>query len=198
MQTLNYDTALKVKVWFLYWELCHVTGSSVRLSFLFQEPPRPQRDMERRLRSASSVDELMSLVYPSYWAALKCSSKLSAAAASAGTWLPAPQRQAPPTRRLRPPANGDEPTFAAAYLNLDLLKSMHLSIHSVFFLRQPFGKHGIEQGNEEQFSLLITTSTSSSTTAATTPFKEALSVNLESGCLPACQRGHSQTVSSLC
>lgn len=91
--------------------------------------------MEQQLRSASSVDELMSLVYPSYWAALKCSSKLSAAAAAAatGAWLPPPQRQAPPTRRLRPSANGDEPTFAAAYLNLDLLKSMHLFLDALVF-----------------------------------------------------------------
>ncbi|XP_075907434.1 vascular endothelial growth factor C [Nelusetta ayraudi] len=86
--------------------------------------PPPRRDMEQRLRSASNVDELMSLVYPSYWAALKCSSKLSAAAAATGAWLPPPQRQAPPTRRLRPLTHGDEPTFAAAYLNLDLLKSI--------------------------------------------------------------------------
>ncbi|XP_068607442.1 vascular endothelial growth factor C [Brachionichthys hirsutus] len=57
-------------------------------------------DTEQRLRSASSVDELMSLIYPSYWAALKCKAKLSAASAS--------------------------PTFAAAYVNLDVLKSIEL------------------------------------------------------------------------
>uniref|UniRef100_A0A3Q2CB25 Vascular endothelial growth factor c n=1 Tax=Cyprinodon variegatus TaxID=28743 RepID=A0A3Q2CB25_CYPVA len=39
--------------------------------------------MEQKLRSASTVDELMSLIYPSYWAALKCRSKLSAAASPA-------------------------------------------------------------------------------------------------------------------
>lgn len=78
--------------------------------------------MEQRLRSASSVDELMSLVYPSYWAALKCTSKLSAAGRR-------PQRPQP--RRLRPPAHGDEPTFAAAYLNLDVLKSTFLKITSI-------------------------------------------------------------------
>ncbi|KAK2815484.1 hypothetical protein Q5P01_025951 [Channa striata] len=75
-------------------------------------PPKP--DMEHKLRSASSVDELMSLIYPSYWAALKCRSKLSAAKLS----------QQPQTRRLMPRTDTDEPTFAAAYLNLDVLKSI--------------------------------------------------------------------------
>lgn len=90
---------------------------SVQVSVVFQDsPPRP--DMEQKLRSASSVDELMSLIYPSYWAALKCRSKLSAAAASSKL------SQRPQPRRLRPPAYSEEPTFAAAYLNLDVLKSM--------------------------------------------------------------------------
>lgn len=66
------------------------------------------------MRSASNVDELMSLIYPSYWAALKCRSKLSAASTASKLQL----------RRLRPLADTEEPTFAAAYLNLDLLKSM--------------------------------------------------------------------------
>ncbi|XP_034078556.1 vascular endothelial growth factor C [Gymnodraco acuticeps] len=87
------------------------------------EPPEPPEqieppdsslkpDMEQQLRSASSVDELMSLIYPSYWTALKCRSKLSAASRVS------PRAQSP----LRPPA--EEPTFAAAYLNLDVLKSI--------------------------------------------------------------------------
>lgn len=76
--------------------------------------------MEQKLRSASSVDELMSLIYPSYWAALKCRSKLSAAAASSASKL----AQRPQPRRLRPLGYTEEPTFAAAYLNLDILKSM--------------------------------------------------------------------------
>ncbi|XP_074553631.1 vascular endothelial growth factor C [Halichoeres trimaculatus] len=80
-------------------------------------PPKP--DMEQKLRSASSVDELMSLIYPSYWASLKCRSKLSAAASSASRLSQKPQ-----LRRQRPPAETEEPTFAAAYLNLDLLKSI--------------------------------------------------------------------------
>uniref|UniRef100_A0A3Q1GKF8 Platelet-derived growth factor (PDGF) family profile domain-containing protein n=1 Tax=Acanthochromis polyacanthus TaxID=80966 RepID=A0A3Q1GKF8_9TELE len=50
-------------------------------SCLFQDSP-PKSDMEQKLRSASSVDELMTLIYPSYWAALKCTSKLSTAVAS--------------------------------------------------------------------------------------------------------------------
>lgn len=70
--------------------------------------------MEQKLRSASSVDELMSLIYPSYWAALKCRTKLSAAKLS----------QRPQPRRQKPLTNTEEPTFAAAYLNLDILKSM--------------------------------------------------------------------------
>lgn len=74
--------------------------------------------MEQKLRSASSVDELMSLIYPSYWAALKCRSKLSAAASSASKFTQRPQ-----THRLRPLSEAEEPTYAAAYLNLDVLKS---------------------------------------------------------------------------
>lgn len=76
--------------------------------------------MEQKLRSASSVDELMSLIYPSYWAALKCKSKLSAAAASSASR----RSQLPKPRRLRPQADTEEQMFAAAYLNLDVLKSM--------------------------------------------------------------------------
>ncbi|XP_034462042.1 vascular endothelial growth factor C [Hippoglossus hippoglossus] len=82
-------------------------------------PPKP--DMEEMLRSASNVDELMSLIYPSYWAALKCRSKLSAAAAASST---SKLSQRPQPRRLRPPADTEEPTFAAVYLNLDVLKSI--------------------------------------------------------------------------
>lgn len=72
--------------------------------------------MEQRLRSASNVDELMGLMYPSYWAALKCRSKLSAASAPKLSQHPQP-------RRLRPPADSEEMTFGAAYLNFDVLKS---------------------------------------------------------------------------
>lgn len=75
--------------------------------------------MEQRLRSASSVDELMSLIYPSYWASLKCRSKLSAAVAASASRL----SQKPQLHRHRPLAEAEEPTFAAAYFNLDLLKS---------------------------------------------------------------------------
>ncbi|MED6259317.1 hypothetical protein ATANTOWER_020795, partial [Ataeniobius toweri] len=70
--------------------------------------------MEQKLRSASSVDELMSLIYPSYWAALKCRSKLSAAASLATKFI------------QRPAADVEEPTYAAAYLNFDILKSIEL------------------------------------------------------------------------
>ncbi|KAM4611264.1 vascular endothelial growth factor C [Polymixia lowei] len=91
-------------------------------------PPKP--DMEQRLRSASSVDELMSLVYPSYWAALKCRSKLSAASATAAAGAPsvgaAKSAFRPPAQdsRQRPPTDAEEPVFAAVYLNLDVLKSI--------------------------------------------------------------------------
>ncbi|XP_041839186.1 vascular endothelial growth factor C isoform X2 [Melanotaenia boesemani] len=74
----------------------------------------PKPDMEQKLRSASSVDELMSLIYPAYWAALKCRSKLSASTAS----------KLSPLHRQRPLADPDEPAYAAAYLNLDILKSI--------------------------------------------------------------------------
>nr|XP_057930531.1 vascular endothelial growth factor C isoform X1 [Doryrhamphus excisus] len=67
-------------------------------------------DMEQRLRSASSVDELMRLMYPLYWAALKCRSKLPFAATYKLSHRLSPQT--------------DETTFAAAYLNLDVLKSI--------------------------------------------------------------------------
>ncbi|KAF0038036.1 hypothetical protein F2P81_010910 [Scophthalmus maximus] len=83
----------------------------------------PKPDMEQRLRSASSVDELMSLIYPSYWATLKCRSKLFAAAASSASKL----TQWPQPHRLRPLADTEEPKFAAAYLNLDVLKSTNVS-----------------------------------------------------------------------
>ncbi|CAL8329202.1 unnamed protein product [Lota lota] len=88
-------------------------------------PPEP--DMEQRLRSASSVDELMSLVNPSYWSALKCSSKLATAAAAGGAGGVASSAQAAfrvsgaqgaPTRPL------EEPGYAAAFYNMDVLKSI--------------------------------------------------------------------------
>ncbi|XP_015259223.1 PREDICTED: vascular endothelial growth factor C-like, partial [Cyprinodon variegatus] len=86
-----------------------------------QPEPLPKPDMEQKLRSASTVDELMSLIYPSYWAALKCRSKLSAAASPASEFTQRSQ-----TQRLRPPADAEEPIYAAAYLNLDVLKSIEL------------------------------------------------------------------------
>uniref|UniRef100_A0A3Q2UUH0 Vascular endothelial growth factor c n=1 Tax=Haplochromis burtoni TaxID=8153 RepID=A0A3Q2UUH0_HAPBU len=76
-------------------------------------------DLEQSLRSASSVDELMSLIYPSYWAAVKCKSKLSAAASSSSKLSQQSQ-----VRQLRPLGDTEEPTFAAVYLNLDILKSI--------------------------------------------------------------------------
>uniref|UniRef100_A0A667WGZ4 Vascular endothelial growth factor c n=1 Tax=Myripristis murdjan TaxID=586833 RepID=A0A667WGZ4_9TELE len=118
-----------VLAYFLYTNLANDFTHSDYYDYYEQEqmdePVSP--DMEQRLRSASSVDELMSLVYPSYWAALKCRSKLSAAAAAAaastGTAKSA-YRPPPQPHRLRPLANTEEPAFAAAYLDLDVLKSI--------------------------------------------------------------------------
>ena len=88
-----------------------------------QAPP-PEPDLEQRLRSASSVDQLMTLVYPSYWSALKCRSKLSTAAGGAEGVASGAQAafrlsgaHGAPTRPL------DEPGYAAAFHNIDVLKS---------------------------------------------------------------------------
>ena len=102
-----------------YWWLSNSSIFSEHVSCFFQVSPL-KPDMEQKLRSAASVDELMSLIYPSYWATLKCRSKLSAAAASSASRL----SQSPQPHRLRPQADTEEQTFAAAYLNLDVLKSM--------------------------------------------------------------------------
>lgn len=88
--------------------------------FPFQDTS-PTPNLEQSLRSASSVDELMNLIYPSYWAAVKCRSKLSAAASSSSKLSQQSQ-----VRQLRPLGDTEEPTFAAAYLNLDILKSMFM------------------------------------------------------------------------
>ena len=80
--------------------------------------------MEQRLRSASSVDELMNLVYPSYWSALKCRSKLSTAVGGGGGMASGAQ----PAFRLSgahgaPKRPLEEPGYAAAFYNMDILKS---------------------------------------------------------------------------
>ncbi|CAL8333031.1 unnamed protein product [Merluccius merluccius] len=86
-------------------------------------PPEP--DMEQRLRSASSVDELLQLVYPSYWSALKCRSKLSLVAASPGgvasTAQAASRVSGAKGAQIRPL---EKLGYAAAFLNLDILKSI--------------------------------------------------------------------------
>ncbi|MBN3300054.1 VEGFC factor, partial [Amia calva] len=66
-------------------------------------------DIEEQLRSASSVDELMKLVYPNYWTILKCQSKRA---------LP-----------IREPAASDSRTgepliFAAAFFSMEIYKSI--------------------------------------------------------------------------
>uniref|UniRef100_A0A3Q3XGN5 Platelet-derived growth factor (PDGF) family profile domain-containing protein n=1 Tax=Mola mola TaxID=94237 RepID=A0A3Q3XGN5_MOLML len=89
---------------------------------MYEPDSQPRPDKEQRLRSASSVDELMSLIYPAYWAALKCRTKLSAVAASSASKF----SQLPQPRRLRPLTYTEEATFAAAYLNLDVLKNIEV------------------------------------------------------------------------
>ncbi|TSX30751.1 Vascular endothelial growth factor C [Bagarius yarrelli] len=66
-------------------------------------------DLEEQLRSAGSVDELMRLLYPSYWNILKCHSKRTINSRFS--------HRDPITRP-------DEPSFAAAYFNLDIFKSI--------------------------------------------------------------------------
>ncbi|KAB5581348.1 hypothetical protein PHYPO_G00174580 [Pangasianodon hypophthalmus] len=71
------------------------------------EPSEP--DLEEQLRSAGSVDELMRLLYPSYWNMLKCHSKRAI--------NPRSSHRDPDTR-------SEELSFAAAYFNLDIFKSI--------------------------------------------------------------------------
>ncbi|KAL4640523.1 vascular endothelial growth factor C [Arapaima gigas] len=68
---------------------------------------RSEPDLERQLRSASSVDELLRIIYPGYWATLRCRSK---------------RNQRFHGRSL---AAGEEPVaFAAAFLNIEVFKSI--------------------------------------------------------------------------
>ncbi|KAI5107655.1 vascular endothelial growth factor C precursor [Silurus meridionalis] len=66
-------------------------------------------DLEEQLRSAGSVDELMRLLYPSYWNMLKCHSKRSIN---------------PRFAHRDPDTRSEELSFAAAYFNLDIFKSI--------------------------------------------------------------------------
>lgn len=88
--------------------------------------------MEQRLRSASSVDELMRLVYPSYWSTLKCRSKLSTAASAGGVASTAQAASRVSGGQTRPL---EMPGYAATFLNLDILKSKRF--HNYFAT----GKH---------------------------------------------------------
>ncbi|KAI4873956.1 hypothetical protein NFI96_033728, partial [Prochilodus magdalenae] len=80
---------------------------------LCQEPSEP--DLEDQLRSAGSVDELMKLLYPSYWNMLKCRSKLESTPRFASK-----EHRGHPSAETRK----EEMTFAAAYINLDMIKSI--------------------------------------------------------------------------
>ncbi|KAG7458636.1 hypothetical protein MATL_G00222620 [Megalops atlanticus] len=68
-------------------------------------------DIEQQLRSASSVDELMKIVYPNYWTMMKCRSKRGLRFA--------------PRERFSSEARNEEPlVYAAAYFNFEILKSI--------------------------------------------------------------------------
>ncbi|KAG1956549.1 vascular endothelial growth factor C [Pimephales promelas] len=67
-------------------------------------------DLVEQLRSAGSVDELMRIVYPSYWSMLKCRSKT-------GSRLPHRDYTSTETR-------SEEASFAAAFINLEIIKSI--------------------------------------------------------------------------
>ncbi|KAK6494181.1 vascular endothelial growth factor C-like isoform X1 [Huso huso] len=71
----------------------------------------PEPELEEQLRSVSSVDELMKIVYPKYWNMLRCQSKK-------GGHLQDREKAASDAR-------AEEPlVFAAAFYNLDILKSI--------------------------------------------------------------------------
>ncbi|GAB1293161.1 Vascular endothelial growth factor C [Apodemus speciosus] len=65
------------------------------------------KDLEEQLRSVSSVDELMSVLYPDYWKMYKCQLRK-------GGWQQ-------PTLNTR---TGDTVKFAAAHYNTEILKSI--------------------------------------------------------------------------
>ncbi|XP_016404016.1 vascular endothelial growth factor C-like isoform X1 [Sinocyclocheilus rhinocerous] len=67
-------------------------------------------DLVEQLRSAGSVDELMRIVYPSYWSMLKCRSKM-------GSRLPHRDHSSTETR-------SEEASYAAAFINLDIFTSI--------------------------------------------------------------------------
>ncbi|MBN3326620.1 VEGFC factor, partial [Atractosteus spatula] len=68
-------------------------------------------DLEERLRSVSSVDELMKIVYPNYWTMLKCQSKR-------GGRMHFRDQGASDSRTEEPLI------FAAAFYNFEILKSI--------------------------------------------------------------------------
>ncbi|KAI2668353.1 Vascular endothelial growth factor C [Labeo rohita] len=78
------------------------------VSLSYQEDSEP--DLVEQLRSAGSVDELMRIVYPSYWSMLKCRSKI-------GSRLPHRDHSSTETR-------SEEASYAAAFINLDIFTSI--------------------------------------------------------------------------
>ncbi|KTG04125.1 hypothetical protein cypCar_00023365 [Cyprinus carpio] len=67
-------------------------------------------DLVEQLRSVGSVDELMRIVYPSYWSMLKCRSKM-------GSHLPQRDHSSTETR-------SEEASYAAAFINLEIFTSI--------------------------------------------------------------------------
>ncbi|XP_026873352.2 vascular endothelial growth factor C [Electrophorus electricus] len=78
-------------------------------------PETSQPYFEERLRSAGSVDELMRLLYPTYWKVQKCRSKRT----STSRFTPREHHELT-TADVRP----DDPTFAAAFFNFDIFASI--------------------------------------------------------------------------
>ncbi|KAI7811122.1 putative vascular endothelial growth factor C [Triplophysa rosa] len=73
-------------------------------------PEHTEPDLVEQLRSVGSVDELMRIVYPNYWSMLKCRSKTGARF---------PHREPGSTE-----TRSEEASFAAAYFNFEILKSI--------------------------------------------------------------------------
>lgn len=70
------------------------------------------KDLEEQLRAVSSVDELMSVLYPEYWKMYKCQLRK-------GGW------QQSPGQPGTDPRTEDTVKFAAAHYNAEILKSKY-------------------------------------------------------------------------
>ncbi|RMC13992.1 hypothetical protein DUI87_09076 [Hirundo rustica rustica] len=79
-------------------------------AFLYQQA-HGSRDLEEQLRSVSSVDELMTVLYPEYWKMFKCQLRR-------GGWQHNREHSSFDTR------SDDSLKFAAAHYNAEILKSI--------------------------------------------------------------------------